>query len=301
MRGGTAENPHTVAVPSGDNVRELGGFPLREGGCTRAHRFVRSGTTSTLTRRDLFRLRRYGIKRVLDLRGEGELRVSPDPFARRRDVVYLNVPMYNFDLHDPKLVQKVDEDTGLEDYLISGYLDMLANRPALAQIFSFFAQATPTECVLFHCTAGMDRTGVISMLVLALAGVDRSHLIADYTYSYADEAVVNRLIFDAHAHRSCSGCDGMNRQGDAEGSGDTGCSDSSNKHRDEYASSDDSVVQGLNVEEDVLYQEMLRIAPRVMGTVYDRLCAVYEDVPSYLQLCGVSATELDAVRAHLMA
>ena len=187
--------PHVLHVASGENVRELGGYPV-DGGETRYHRFLRSGFTSDLTPRDLRYLERYGVRMVLDLRSAAEVRAHPDPFAQRPDVRYCNVSFYEFNLHDPSLEALAGDDETLVGFLTSSYLDMLATSEAVRLMFAFLATAQEDECVLFHCTAGMDRTGVLAMLVLALAGVDRTHIIADYAYSYATTEEVDSWIFD---------------------------------------------------------------------------------------------------------
>jgi len=50
------------------------------------------------------------------------------------------------------------------DYYAGVYLDMLANREAVRRMFAFMASVSEDGCVLFHCSAGMDRTGVTAML-----------------------------------------------------------------------------------------------------------------------------------------
>lgn len=175
----------------GYNVRELGGYETPYG-TTASHRFLRSGDTDMLSERDLAFFRSYGVRRVVDLRSESECRIAPDDLASQPWITYVNVPLYDFDLHDPTL--DIDERGG--NYLAAGYLTMLANRDAVRQIFSFFADATPEECILFHCAAGMDRTGVTAMLILGLAGVDRQHIIADYVYSYGTVDEVNQSVFE---------------------------------------------------------------------------------------------------------
>ncbi len=217
--------PRILWVASGENIRELGGYPVAGGGQTCAHRFLRSGHTSDLTPRDLRYLRRYGVGSVLD----------------------------DYDLHDPALATgEMDEDT-LAGFLTSGYLDMLATTEAVREIFAFLAEgARRGSCVLFHCTAGMDRTGVTSMLVLALAGVDRAHIVADYAYSYEDPAEVDGWVFAG---------------------------------------------KGPSADID---PHIYEAATQVMAAVYDRVCEVYGDVPSYLRSCGVPDADLAAVRAHLL-
>jgi len=190
------KNPHTLNVASIANLRELGGFPVAGGGTTKPHRFLRCADTTGVTTRDVRYLKRYGLARVVDLRGDVELRNWPDPFAHKLGISYLSVPLHDLNLHDPKLEVELPEDAELDfaDFLIEGYLDMLANRPAVQRIFSFFAEAKEHECVLFHCAAGMDRTGVTAMLLLGLAGVDRDHIAADYSYSFGDEDEVDALV-----------------------------------------------------------------------------------------------------------
>lgn len=181
----------------GDNCRELGGYPLptapgrAPGTTTLSKRFLRSGSTSTLSRKEARYLREYGVSRVVDLRSAQECAGSPDVFATCPGVTYTNVPLFGTNLHDPRL--RLPEDT--HDYLASGYLRMLDNHEAVRQIFSAFAEAAPDECVLYHCAAGMDRTGIASMLLLGLCGVDRTSIVADYTYSFASREEVNAYVY----------------------------------------------------------------------------------------------------------
>lgn len=195
----------------GYNVRELGGYPTPHGS-TQAHRFLRSGDTDMLSQRDLAFFKDYGVRRVLDLRSASECKVAPDDFARQSWVTYRNIELYDFDLHDPTL----DHGGEPRGFLAASYLTMLANHKAVREMFAFFAEAQPNECVLFHCAAGMDRTGVTSMLLLGLAGVDKKRIMADYAYSYGAPSEVDPIALDgrpASAARSrndiCAALDTM--------------------------------------------------------------------------------------------
>ena len=64
----------------------------------------------------------------------------------------------------------------------------------MKEISEFFAEAGADDCVLFHCAAGMDRTGVTSMLLLGLCGVDRDHIICDYSYSFGGAREVDKAV-----------------------------------------------------------------------------------------------------------
>lgn len=63
------------------NVRELGGYPVEEGGQTAYHRFLRADDISELSESDIQFLLRYGVTSVLDLRSDGEVCRKPDVLA----------------------------------------------------------------------------------------------------------------------------------------------------------------------------------------------------------------------------
>lgn len=184
-----ADGVHIIDVPTGSNVRELGSYRV-EGGTTIPHRYLRSGSTQYLSRRDIDRLRAYGVTHVLDLRGSAE---SPDRtcvFAHEPSVTWKNVPLFGYDLSDPKL--QVGND--VYNYLLSGYLAMLANHEGVRSCISFCASVPDDSCLLFHCAAGMDRTGMVALLLLGTVGASRDIIIKDYLYSFASISEVNRAV-----------------------------------------------------------------------------------------------------------
>lgn len=178
-------------VPSGENFRELGGYDTPDGK-TAYRRLVRAGSTSSLSEADLRRLEDYGVRLVIDLRSEFEAPRLSDRFARRRGVSWVNVPLFDYNLSDPRLAAtRVPEG----NYLIDGYVTMLSNRQAIRDVFESLAQTPVGSAALFHCAAGMDRTGMTAMLLLGLAGVSREQIVADYLYSFAPVADVDRMVF----------------------------------------------------------------------------------------------------------
>lgn len=184
------EDGHTLRLRSAYNVRELGGFDSPRG-TTLRHRFLRSGATRSLTQDDLDILRAWGVTRVADLRSLGESPQLSCRFARQDWVTWENVPLYDYDMSAPAMTPVRD----VGGYFVSGYLHMLTSHAAIRRLFEFFAQAGSDECVLFHCAAGMDRTGMVAMLLLGLAEVPRSQIIADYLYSFGKVAEVDGIVF----------------------------------------------------------------------------------------------------------
>lgn len=183
-----ADGRRVLDVPSSMNLRELGHFPTPDGP-TRAHRFLRCGSTRCLSQKDREWLRAYGLTHVLDLRGHGESPELTCPYARDKGVIWKNVTLFgtNLSADEPRLHEDLD-------YLARGYLAMLRSHDAIRQALLFLAEVPQHECALFHCAAGMDRTGMVSMLLLGVAGVSRQDIVRDYLYSFGLPREVDRYV-----------------------------------------------------------------------------------------------------------
>ncbi len=167
-----------VRLPLGGaaNVRELGGYPATGGKQTAYHRFVRADRLCDLSDADVEFLRGYGVVLVVDLRGAGEAASDPDRNLGP-DVDHIHQCLIDFDATDAADVHRliVEGEIRLE----KAYRQMLDGKSAVAAVFHAIATARP-GCVLFHCTAGKDRTGVVAALLLMLAGVDRQDVCSNY-------------------------------------------------------------------------------------------------------------------------
>ncbi|MFC5823770.1 tyrosine-protein phosphatase [Nonomuraea insulae] len=149
------------------NVRDLGGLPAANGRRTRWGAVVRADTPDRLTPAGWESAAAHGVRTVLDLRAPGEHRAEPG--LRPPGMTVVNVPLN-------------DRDGGARGtplYLRS-YLERHPDRCARA--LRVIAQAPPGG-VLVHCVAGRDRTGLIALLLLSLAGVAPVHALEDYERS----------------------------------------------------------------------------------------------------------------------
>ncbi|HZU13528.1 MAG TPA: tyrosine-protein phosphatase [Chloroflexota bacterium] len=156
------------------NVRDLGGLRGRRGE-TRSGRLVRADNLAKLTPAGRQALLDYGVRTIIDLRLPAELEVHAPPFSGHPDVLYRNLSFV-----DPA----VEETSGLGD-VADIYLDMLERFGSrVADVMRAIADA-PEGVILFHCHAGKDRTGVISALVLRLAGIDLEEIGRDYALTDA--------------------------------------------------------------------------------------------------------------------
>lgn len=154
------------------NLRDLGGYPTAGGGQTRWHRVYRSDSPHRLDSEGQQELLSRGITTIIDLRRDDELRVSTNPFAQFEDVDYHHISVFPLldpaeYIHDPRILPEL-------------YRRALRERSALfGQVLRLIANTE--KSVLFHCTIGKDRTGIIAAILLQIAGVPRCEILRDYT------------------------------------------------------------------------------------------------------------------------
>ncbi|MCC8190493.1 MAG: tyrosine-protein phosphatase [Planctomycetes bacterium] len=170
-----------VATDGAPNLRDLGGLPALAGRRVRPGRLYRSDDLSALSDADLGRLADLGIRTVIDFRDRSEAAAAPDRFprsVRNRIAIPIEAGRLMRGLAGDSLTR-----TKSEGIMISVYRALINDFQAAFR--DFFAVAADPEMapVLFHCTAGKDRTGVAAALVLAGVGVEPAVIMEDYLLS----------------------------------------------------------------------------------------------------------------------
>jgi protein-tyrosine phosphatase len=182
-------------VNGAHNVRDLGGYRAGDA-VTQWRRLFRADALHRLGTADIDALLEAGVRTVIDLRHAGELEQAPNPLKGSSEVRYINVSL--FDQLAPS--QIFEGQPGDVDILLDLYLRALAGRrEAFRDVLHHIADAGD-GIVMFHCTAGKDRTGMIAALLLGAAGVDRDTIAADYALTRpAIEPIIAELLADARA------------------------------------------------------------------------------------------------------
>ena len=153
-----------------ENFRDLGGYECRYGE-TSFGVIYRSATLMDATEADVNKIKRLGIKTILDLRETKAKQeqiglVEEDPSFQ---IINLNV---NGNGRIPR-----DWNDGVESYL-----EMLEDPSSSRAILKAVLHAD--KPLLIHCNAGKDRTGVFCALLLDLAGVDFASINSDFMASF---------------------------------------------------------------------------------------------------------------------
>ncbi len=169
-----------LPLEGGSNFRDLGGYPTSDGHAVKRGLLFRSGAMTGLTERDIEYLGQFGFQAVVDLRSREERDLYPNPWIAVADL--------EDRYHDYSMValmkQAAEKEEGAQsqrDY--SRMYPFLAEmiKPQLGLYFdALLNERTP---VVVNCSAGQDRTGIASAIVLTLLGVDRELVIEDYLLS----------------------------------------------------------------------------------------------------------------------
>lgn len=178
----TPSRPLPLAGAS--NFRDLGGYHTSDGRAVRWRRIFRSDHLGGLTPDDVHQLEALQLARVVDFRGrtERESHVCALPSAQVH-----SLPI------EPTIVQdlqgllasgcRITADDTVE-LMCKTYRDFVG--ASSARFGEFFAHLLETDAPLvFHCTAGKDRTGLAAALLLHSLGVPRPVILEDYLLTNA--------------------------------------------------------------------------------------------------------------------
>ncbi len=165
-----------LPIKNAFNVRELGGYPVN-GGQTAYGRFLRADSLHQLCEEDIRFLKAYGVRTVIDLRSSAERMEKPEnEIVEKMGAVYHHMPLFED-------VTSADAETRGSDVRLWQIYQWLLGMPEkLLPVLECMADA-PEGCVVFHCAAGKDRTGIIAMLLLLLAGAEPADCVTNYMQS----------------------------------------------------------------------------------------------------------------------
>ncbi|MBA2668119.1 MAG: tyrosine-protein phosphatase [Trueperaceae bacterium] len=175
------------------NARDLGGLPLARGGETARGRIFRADAPLRREDGDLVALRQLGITTVIDLREPEEIALEPNALAAVE-----GISVHGVDVWGPMRAARTPPFDPWD--LPSMYVAAIDHAgAAFARAVDLLAAAE--GAVLFHCTVGKDRTGLVAALLLEALGVPRSAVVQDYALTHDRiDGVRARLLARGERH-----------------------------------------------------------------------------------------------------
>lgn len=171
------------------NCRDLGGYACA-GGMIGWHRLYRGEVPNRLTVSEWEKMREMGVRTVIDLRSPMEQKAEAYEVPEWIERIPYPLQQYELQINTEK---KLSEEEFIElaklsfgESLSAGYAKMIEDAPErMVFLLRTIADRLPEGAVFYHCTAGKDRTGVLTAMIYLLCGVSPMDIVADYQVSAA--------------------------------------------------------------------------------------------------------------------
>lgn len=201
---GKGETGNFIEVKKVNNFRTVGNIKNSEGRTLREGKFYRSGHLYQLKKNSFKELESLGIKEVIDLRNSKEIADKPDNLPT--DIIYKKYSAFKDEgdqlTQAKKLVLKGKVNGSDADRrMINFYREYVTENPeVIRKIITEILESD--QPVLYHCTAGKDRTGITTALILTILKFDKATIYNDYLLSnnYRKKLVLKRLKLADNLH-----------------------------------------------------------------------------------------------------
>ncbi len=189
------------------NTRDLGGIKTADGKTVKYGMLIRSGHLNKAKPSDMRILcNEHNLKTVIDLRIEAEINEKPD--VLNEGINYVHLPLLDkaflgitrdeyslrswFNIFEDR--SKRPEDVFYEMYKMIVFGERTKNM--ISEIFRILLDGS-SSAVLWHCSAGKDRVGVVTMLILLALGVDREVIVQDFlaTNRFSAAEIIKTRVF----------------------------------------------------------------------------------------------------------
>ena len=192
LREDTRKLPFTGA----HNFRDLGGYKTSDGKTVKWGKVYRSDNLHSLTDEDVKYMERLNIKSVVDFRSDEERNEEPDRLTPDMTPILLPIKFepegVTENLTRDLTFGNLDSSNLLRDF------NIILVKEFTEEYREFFRHIVDNggEPFLLHCTAGKDRAGFGSAMILTVLGVPREKIIEDYllTNTYVSDHVDRKLL-----------------------------------------------------------------------------------------------------------
>lgn len=190
-------NQRKILLLGADNARCLGGILNKYGKQIKNKRLIRSNHLGRLTTADIKILtEEYNLKKVIDLRTDNEIEENSD--VKISKVQYVHIPIFSEAMagitHEKHTEEEFLQALNLMPDLSLAYKMMVSDLFCISQFNKAINEIANVKegSVLWHCSEGKDRCGLLSVFMLLILGVDISTIYDDYLLT--NEVGVKRSI-----------------------------------------------------------------------------------------------------------
>lgn len=173
-------------IQDGHNFRDLGGYETIDSHRTKWNRIIRSGSLANLSKDDLTVLEAIPVTVDVDLRAPEEVKQSPDRVPST--ATYYHLPVLQSDETDAshsvdEIKSQILQPGSGHQHMVDIYKKMVlaeSAKDAYRKLFDLLLSNGVNDALLFHCTAGKDRTGLGAFFILSALQVPEKTIMEDY-------------------------------------------------------------------------------------------------------------------------
>jgi protein-tyrosine phosphatase len=167
-----------VKLQGAVNFRDLGGYATKSGKKVKMNVLFRSAALNSLTDADLTKIEGLHIKYDFDFRGPYEVKTAPDKIPT--GTTRISLPAGSENIGDSNYLKNMGKYLKSDSFMMSFYTILTPFKDRYTPLFDSLISNKNTSPMLFHCTAGKDRTGIAAALILYALGVDEQIIFDDY-------------------------------------------------------------------------------------------------------------------------
>lgn len=186
-----------IKLKGAGNVRDFGGLKNKHGKMINPHMFLRGSVLNDISYGDADTLTHtYEVKHIIDLRTHTEIREKPD---REIDgVEWTHIPLLTSAMLGITHEKDLDNKNVEIPELPAIYRKIVSNPfsiEKLKEVFEVICDDKREGALLWHCTEGKDRCGLVSALFLYMLDVDMDTIFDDYVYTNTVSAAKGKKAY----------------------------------------------------------------------------------------------------------
>ncbi len=254
-----------IEIDGVHNFRDFGGYKTKNGKQVKLNHLFRSGQFNGITDEGRARLETFGPKIVVDLRKDNERLKQPSNFG---DLKIKKIENNMFAAHEPKIPAHLqflrdNECTpkAIENYMINMSRELAFLEDHKIMFKSAFDALSENDVPLIvHCTAGKDRTGTLCALILKTLDVHDDDIMDDYLLTNKIPNI-DQII-------------------------------------EEYLNKIRPII-GKDITKDALYP-LGAVRESYLVAIMDEINVRHEGVENYLDHIGITKSQIEKIRNHLL-
>ena len=169
-----------ILIKGAYNLRDLGGYINQDGKTIKKDKIFRAGKLTDIPTTEFEKLKMMNLKSICDFRTTSEQKKSPDTWYNLEKINRYSLPIGEGRMDQPDWLERASMGEGKDSYLYKANLSYVRENTKQYKSFFKLLMDDANYPLLFHCTAGKDRTGFAAILLKHILGIDRKTIVEDY-------------------------------------------------------------------------------------------------------------------------